>query len=105
MKVNLIQGIYFLVTGLWPVFNIKSFEKVSGEKTDKWLVKTLGLLIIAVAVVLIFSTESTKMLGISSAAALAIADFYYSVTNRISKVYLIDGLIEVVIIGLWLAIS
>jgi hypothetical protein len=36
------QSIYYIATGLWPVFNLRSFERVTGPKTDGWLVKQAG---------------------------------------------------------------
>ena len=39
-----LQGIFYLLTGIWPVLHIESFMAVTGPKTDIWLVKTVGLL-------------------------------------------------------------
>ncbi|MDB5038337.1 MAG: hypothetical protein JWQ35_1865, partial [Bacteriovoracaceae bacterium] len=44
-KVALAQGFYYFLTGIWPIISIKSFEKITGRKTDKWLVKTFGLIL------------------------------------------------------------
>jgi hypothetical protein len=35
-----VQGIYYLLTGLWPLVSIGTFQMVTGEKTDVWLVHT-----------------------------------------------------------------
>ena len=43
-----LTGVLFLVylaTGLWPLFNIESFQQVTGPKTDLWLVRTVGVLV------------------------------------------------------------
>jgi hypothetical protein len=37
------QGVFYLATGLWPLLNIRTFERVTGPKTDKWFVKTAGV--------------------------------------------------------------
>ena len=29
-----VQGAYFLVTGVWPLVSIRSFQAVTGKKTD-----------------------------------------------------------------------
>ena len=29
-----IQGLYFAMTGLWPLINIETFQMVTGRKTD-----------------------------------------------------------------------
>src|SRR5689334_22911224 len=49
-----IQGLYFLATGVWPLFHIESFLAVTGPKTDLWLVQTVAaLLVVAGGVLLI----------------------------------------------------
>jgi len=30
----LIQGVYYLLTGLWPLVSIETFQMVTGPKTD-----------------------------------------------------------------------
>ena len=56
------QGIYYFVTGVWPLVSIRTFEAVTGEKTDNlptgldadhWLVMTVGVLITAIALALL----------------------------------------------------
>jgi len=39
------QGLFYLTSGIWPLLDMPSFEAVTGRKTDKWLVKTVGLLV------------------------------------------------------------
>ena len=39
------QGLFDLTSGIWPLLDMPSFEAVTGRKTDKWLVKTVGLLV------------------------------------------------------------
>jgi|SRR5690625_6866 len=46
--VAIIQGGYFVVTGLWPIFHMRSFEAISGRKKEKWLVKAMGAMIACV---------------------------------------------------------
>jgi hypothetical protein len=42
------QAAYYLMTGLWPLFHRRSFEAVTGPKTDYWLVRTVGVLVAAI---------------------------------------------------------
>ncbi len=51
------QGVYFLLFGIGPLIDIRSFKMVTGEKTDHlvtgresdhWLVMTVGLLIVSI---------------------------------------------------------
>jgi hypothetical protein len=34
--VALVQGVYFLLTGVWPIVHLPSFLAVTGPKTDLW---------------------------------------------------------------------
>ena len=38
------QGLYCLGTGTWPLLSIGSFERATGPKTDRWLVRMVGIL-------------------------------------------------------------
>jgi energy-converting hydrogenase Eha subunit E len=105
--IPLAQGIYYAVTGLWPVVHLRSFEAVSGPKVDKWLVRTIGGLIAAVGVSLIAgsferrSSRALRVLGVGSAAALGLADIVYAARGRISKVYLGDAVIQGGLVASW----
>jgi hypothetical protein len=46
--VALAQGAYYLLTGVWPLLSLRTFELVTGPKTDDWLVRTVGVLVLAV---------------------------------------------------------
>jgi hypothetical protein len=40
------HGAFNVVSGLWPLLHLPSFELVSGPKVDRWLVRTVaGLLL------------------------------------------------------------
>jgi hypothetical protein len=51
-----LQGFYFLVTGVWPLFSIETFTIVTGPKTDVWLVKTFSALITAIGTVILIGS-------------------------------------------------
>jgi hypothetical protein len=42
-SVALIQAAYYVGAGLWSLASIRTFEAVTGPKTDRWLVKTVGV--------------------------------------------------------------
>lgn len=44
-RLALIQGVYHLFTGIWPLLDITRFVTVTGPKDDLWLVRTVGMLI------------------------------------------------------------
>jgi hypothetical protein len=99
------QGIYYVTTGLWPIFHMRSFERVTGPKHDKWLVKTVGALIVAIGSTILLSAdresvdETARNLGISSALALIGIDSIYSIRGTIPKIYLLDAAVEAAILA------
>jgi hypothetical protein len=108
-KLALGQGVFYLVTGLWPIFDIASFELVTGPKTDDWLVKTVGALVTVIGAVLVSTahqrrfTPEVTMLAIGSALSLATIDLVYVLSGRISEVYLADAAAEIGLAVLWFA--
>ncbi len=102
-----IQGIYYLATGLWPLLSLPTFVRVTGPKTDEWLVRTVGLLVGVSGVALLLAAWSGRvtpeliLLGIGEAVSLAVIDVVYSLRGRISKIYLLDAVAEVVLLVGW----
>ena len=99
------QAGYYLATGVWPLVHLRSFEAVSGAKTDDWLVHTVGLLALAIGAALGVAavhdrirTPEIVALAAGSATAFAIIDFWYGLTGRISPVYLADGAVELALL-------
>ena len=99
------QGVFYVVTGLWPILHYRSFEAVTGPKVDRWLVKTLGGLITAVGLSLLAGRRDPprgqRVLGVASAVVLGGSDLIYVGRGRISRVYLGDALAEAAIVALW----
>ncbi|MEA2604427.1 MAG: hypothetical protein QOF89_5419 [Acidobacteriota bacterium] len=102
-----LQGIYFLVTGLWPLLHMPSFLAVTGPKVDLWLVKTVGVLIAVIGVTLLAGARRWTigpeliLLAVGSAASLAGVDLIYALADRIPDVYLLDAVAEAGLIVLW----
>jgi hypothetical protein len=106
-KLALIQGLFYLATGIWPLLDIVSFQLVTGPKTDLWLVRTVGVLVAVVGGVLLLGhrnrrlTDELIVLAMGSALGLAAIDLFYSLAGRISTVYLADAAAEIGLAGLW----
>ena len=104
----ILQGGYFLFAGIWPLISIETFQRVTGPKTDLWLVKTVGALVLAIAAVILRSALARRpapeamWLAVGSASALATIDSFYSMRGRISRIYLADALAEIGLLGLLL---
>ena len=103
-----VQGIYSLTTALWALFDIDSFMKVSGPKTDIWLVKTVSVLLVAIAICLLsFLFMRTHplpaiILGGMTALGLILIDIYYTANHTIKWVYLLDAVAEAAFLLVWL---
>lgn len=108
-KLLLVQGLYYAVTGLWTVLHLRSFMRVTGFKTDRWLVKTVGLLIAAIGLSLLTASSrlsvqpETAMLAAAAALALFAVDVLYTLRRVISPVYLADAAAEAGLLGVWAA--
>lgn len=102
-----VQGGYWAVTGIWPLVHMPSFLWVSGPKEDLWLVRTVGLLLTLIGVVLFSAainkriTTEVKGLGIGGAAAMAFVDFFYAMHDVIWDIYMLDGVAELIVIAAW----
>ncbi len=103
------QGIYFLLTGIWPLLHLRSFAAVTGPKPEGWLVKMVGLLAAAIGGTLLSAawrsniTPEIRGLAIGSALSFAAIDLWYGAKRRISPIYLADAVVEIGIVGAWMA--
>jgi hypothetical protein len=94
------QGAMYVVTGLWPLLHMASFEAVTGPKTDDWLVHTVGLLLAVIGAVLLASLMRRHVddlviaLAAGVALALAAIEVFYVSNGTISRIYLSDAAIE-----------
>lgn len=106
--VALIQGLYFFVTGLWPLVSIDTFQMVTGPKTDLWLVQTVGVLIAVIGAVLLVAfgrrhaTAEVVLLALASAVALIGVDVVFVVRNVIDRIYLLDAAAEAALVAMWI---
>lgn len=106
----LIQGVFYLATGLWPLVSEASFKKVTGPKVDFWLVKTAGVLIALIGWTLAWAGLRGRVephlafLAAGSAAGLGGVDLNYVAKRRISPVYLLDAAAEGGLLLAWLLV-
>lgn len=103
-----IHALFNLVTGVWPLVHMRSFEAVTGPKTDHWLVKTVTTFIMVVGAVIGGAgmrnriTPEIAGLAMGSSATLATIDVVYVAKGRISPIYLLDALAELLLIAGWI---
>ncbi len=103
------HGAFMVATGMWPLASMKSFQAVTGPKADLWLVKTVGCLLTLVGLHSVLAARTgdvesrrTGLLAFGVSSALASISFFYSVRGRISKIYLLDTLMQTTWALLWL---
>lgn len=101
-KLAIAHGIFDVVTGVWPIVSLGTFEAVTGPKLEGWLVKTVGSLIGVVGAGIGSAghrgrvTKEVAGLAIGSSLALAAIDLWYAgVRRRIAPIYLVDAAVEV----------
>jgi hypothetical protein len=105
------QGLYFAATGLWSLVDIRSFQRVTGPKTDLWLVKTVGVLVTVIGSVLTQAalrgavSPEVKALALGSAVGLGGVDVVYTLKRQISPIYLLDALLEAALTAGWLRLG
>ena len=106
----LVQGGYFLLTGIWPIISVDSFQAVTGSKTDLWLVYTVGAMVAVIGGTLLLAASNRRVtseiacLAIGSALALTAIDVVFVFRGVISGVYLVDAAVEVGLIAWWATI-
>ncbi len=113
-----VQGVYYLLTGIWPVVSIETFQRVTGPKTDHlvtgregdhWLVMTVGVLVCAIGLTLLVAAWRRRtpievaVLAILSALGLTGIDVLYVARGTILPIYLADAAAEVILIAAWAA--
>lgn len=102
-----VQGVYFLVTGVWPFLSRATFEAVTGPKLEYWLVLTVGGLVAAAGVVLLAAARERRivreiaLLGVMLPIVLALLDFYAVPQPRTSRAYWADAVVELALVAAW----
>jgi hypothetical protein len=111
-----VQGLYYLVTGVWPLVSIRTFQMITGPKTDNavtgreadhWLVMTVGVLVTAIALALLLAawrrvnSPEIAILAIASALGLTGIDVLYVARKVILPIYLADAAAEIVLLAGW----
>jgi hypothetical protein len=102
-----IHGGYYLVTGIWPLVSMRSFEWVTGRKTDRWLVRMVALLAAVIGLAILRDRDDPvdRALPVGSALAFGAIDVVYSAKGTIRPIYLGDAAVEAALIAGWLGVG
>lgn len=109
-KILSIQGVYFLIVGMWPIVSINSFMSFAGPKTDIWLVRTFGAMLACEGFCFIITAMLRHMsfpmliLAFLNSVLLLFVDMHYHLDNVLGESYLVDASIEFLFIVWWVVI-
>jgi hypothetical protein len=102
------HGFFYVVTGIWPVLSIDTFQAVTGGKRDLWLVKSTGLMIASIGSALMIAgyrgeiSPEMRMLAVTSSLSLAGIDLVYVSKRVLGPIYLGDAAGELTLAAAWL---
>lgn len=105
--VSLAQGIWYVAAGVWPLVDARSFQDVTGPKTDVWLARSCGMMLALVGAALVFARVRRRIgaemvfLGLGAALALAFADVLVATSAAGTNAYLVDAAMQLVFAGVW----
>jgi hypothetical protein len=103
-----VQSSYYVVTGLWPLLHLPSFLWVTGPKHDLWLVRTVGVLLVVIGATLALAVlrggivPEIVLLGATTAVGLLVIDAVCAVRRIVSRIYLVDAAIQLMLVAGWL---
>ncbi len=95
-----LQGGYYVLSGLWPLVSMHSFFAVTGPKTDVFLVQVVATLIIVIGLVLIVAAVRSvlslelALLMIGCALALGSIELIYTFKGVLPPIYFADAIEE-----------
>jgi hypothetical protein len=94
-----IQGVYYLLGGLWRLLHARSFERVAGPKPDQFQTDVTAALFTAVGTALIAGTRKStprgavRVLAISAPIAVAIIDLRHR--QQIRRLFRLEAAVEI----------
>lgn len=107
-QVRRAQITYWTFGAIWPLVSMRTFEMVTGNKRDEWLVRTVALLMLSTIATLAAmppdarDDRAMRVLGATSTAALGAVALIGPLVRRISKVYYLDAVTDLALAALWL---
>ena len=111
-EVAALHAAYYVSTGVWPLLHRRSFERLTGAKTDFWLAQTVGVAVAAIGLGLAQAaaqrrpvSPELRTVACAGAAGLALVDLVFVARRRISPVYLLDAVAETALIAGWVKAS
>lgn len=110
MILELVQGVYYIVLGLWPVVHAASFQRLTGglDLSDLWQLRTLGLVLAVIGVSLLWAVRrrsvapEAAIVACGVAAVMAIMNLVNITVKAYPPIYCFDCLIQVGFVYGWI---
>ncbi|MCO5167298.1 MAG: hypothetical protein M9894_13185 [Planctomycetes bacterium] len=105
-----LQGALYVASAAWALLHVDSFMRVTGAKTDVWLVKAVAALVLVIGAALLAGAWRGRIgpdlafLAVGSATALALVDVFYVVQGTIARIYLLDALVQALLVAGWVLV-
>ena len=105
------QGVFYFLSGAWPLVHPGSFQLVTGPKLELWLAQTVGVLLVVSGAALLLAgrarrvTREIAFLGAGQAAALASVDLWCVLEPRTTRAYWLDAVAELALVAAWLILA
>lgn len=97
------QGLYYVVTGLWPLLHPRSFTWLMGTKVDQFQLSVTAALIVAIGATLVVAVfrsrpaASAVLLSVASALAFILVELRFRASLRAP--YWLDFALETLFAG------
>jgi hypothetical protein len=102
----LAQGVYYLLTGLWPLVSVGTYHWLTRHQGDVWLAQSVGVLTLVIGATLCLaayrrqSSPEILLLAFGSALGMAAVDFHLFFRGY-SALYLLDAVLELALVAFW----
>jgi hypothetical protein len=102
----LAQGLYYLLTGLWPLVSVSTYERATGHLGDTWLVQAVGVLVLVIGGTLCLAayrrqgSPEVLFLAFGSALGMTAIDIHLA-WRGYSPLYLVDAVLELGLVAFW----
>lgn len=101
-----VHGVYLLIGGAWPLLHLRSFEAITGPKSDDFLVRSVALLLLLAGSILLAQRKapferSAVQMAMGTSFSLGCVAVISALGGWIWKIYLIDGAIHLLFVLAW----
>mgnify|MGYP006892266651 CR=1 FL=1 len=107
----IIHGLYYMISGLWPIIHMESFVAITGPKVDYWLVNTVGMLAFFIGSGLLIAGIKKRVpfsliyIATGTAFGFILIDVIYVWQGILWATYLLDAGLELIFFISWLVFT